>query len=72
MVSVNPMSDKKGKRTGDRKIRLIVNLGPAGDALRTTVLLTVLDGDIYWLTKTECAGVLNSPRTVVPTDPHFR
>lgn len=40
---------------------LIVNLGPSGDIVRTTVLLRELKGDIYWLSKTSCKDLLNSP-----------
>lgn len=39
---------------------LIVNLGPPGDVVRTTVLLRELKGEIYWLTKKGCAEVLLS------------
>lgn len=41
---------------------LIVNTGPSGDVLRTTVLLKVLNGEVYWLSKSGCADVLNSSR----------
>jgi len=41
---------------------LIVNLGPAGDIVRTTVLLREIKGEIYWLTKDECKYFLKSPK----------
>ena len=39
---------------------LIINTGPPGDVLRTTVILKELEGDIFWLTKKSCEDVLNS------------
>jgi len=41
---------------------LIVNLGPLGDVVRTTVLLRQLNGENYWLTKKKCKDVLNSKK----------
>ncbi|MEM4259542.1 MAG: glycosyltransferase family 9 protein [Candidatus Pacearchaeota archaeon] len=41
---------------------LIINLGPLGDVVRTTVLLREIEGEIYWLTKRECKDVLLSKR----------
>jgi heptosyltransferase-2 len=37
---------------------LIIKLGAMGDVLRTTALLRVLEGDIYWVTKKECIPLL--------------
>jgi len=37
---------------------LIIKLGAMGDVLRTTALLRVLTGDIYWVTKKECIPLL--------------
>jgi len=39
---------------------LIINLGPPGDVLRTTVILRELNGNIYWLSSKKCKDVLNS------------
>jgi len=41
---------------------LIINLGPAGDVTRTTLLLRELEGEIYWLTKNNCKDLLNSEK----------
>jgi len=41
---------------------LIINLGPPGDVLRTTVLLKELEGNIYWLSSKKCKDVLNSKK----------
>jgi len=41
---------------------LIVNLGPPGDVVRTTVLLRALKDEIYWLTKQKCTDVLLSKK----------
>lgn len=41
---------------------LIINLGPPGDVLRTTVLLSELKAEIFWLTKEKCKDVLNSDK----------
>ena len=38
---------------------LIIKLGAMGDVLRTTALLRVLEGDIYWMTKKECIPLLS-------------
>lgn len=37
---------------------LIIKLGALGDVIRTTPLLHVLSGDIYWATKKECIPLL--------------
>lgn len=39
---------------------LIIKLGAMGDVLRTTPLLRILDGDIYWVTDTRCIPLLPS------------
>lgn len=39
---------------------LIVKLGALGDVVRTTVLLRVLDGEIYWLSQRNAADLLGS------------
>ncbi|MBM3230110.1 glycosyltransferase family 9 protein [Candidatus Pacearchaeota archaeon] len=41
---------------------LIINIGPPGDVLRTTVLLSALDGEIDWLTSSKCKEVLLSKK----------
>ena len=41
---------------------LIINIGPSGDLVRTTVLLRVLDGEIMWLTKESCKPFLKSEK----------
>lgn len=48
---------------------LIIKLGAAGDVLRTTPLLRVLDGEIHWLTLPENAPLLDNGRVRVFTDP---
>lgn len=45
-----------------RKKILIVKLGALGDVVRTTVLLRVLKGDIYWLSQTNAGDLLNSTK----------
>ncbi len=37
---------------------LIIKLGAMGDVVRTTVLLHILGGDIYWVTNRECMPLL--------------
>ena len=37
---------------------LIIKLGALGDVLRTTPLLHILQGDIYWITKKEAIPLL--------------
>ncbi len=41
---------------------LIINIGPSGDVVRTTVLLRELGGEIYWLTKDNCVPFLKSKK----------
>ena len=41
---------------------LIVNLGPNGDIVRTTVLLRELEGEVYWLTKSKYSELLKSDK----------
>jgi heptosyltransferase-2 len=41
---------------------LIVKLGALGDVVRTTVLLSELEGEIYWLTKSNAKDLLNSDK----------
>lgn len=43
---------------------LIIKLGAMGDVARTTPLLYILSGDIYWVTKKECIPLL-------PVDNHY-
>ncbi len=41
---------------------LIVKTGALGDVLRTTVLLSELEGEIYWITKKNAKDLLNSKK----------
>lgn len=41
---------------------LIVNLGPAGDVLRTTPVHRVITGEIHWLTQLRCNDLLGSSK----------
>jgi heptosyltransferase II len=41
---------------------LIIKLGALGDVMRTTVLLNVIDGEIYWLTKKDAEDLLRSKK----------
>ncbi|MBT96619.1 MAG: glycosyltransferase family 9 protein [Candidatus Pacearchaeota archaeon] len=41
---------------------LIIKLGALGDVVRTTVLLSELIGEIYWLSKTNAGDLLNSSK----------
>ena len=41
---------------------LIINLGPGGDILRTTILLSELEGEIYWLTRDIYKDILTSSK----------
>lgn len=40
---------------------LIINLGPPGDVVRTTVMHRIIEGEIHWLTKARCSDILSSP-----------
>ncbi len=37
---------------------LIVKLGAMGDVIRTTPLLHILNGDVFWVTSEECLPLL--------------
>jgi heptosyltransferase II len=49
---------------------LILKLGAAGDVVRTTPLLRVLDGEVHWLTLAENAPLLEGSGVRVFTSPH--
>lgn len=50
---------------------LIIKLGAMGDVLRTTPLLRVITGDVYWITQKECIPLLaagNNLKKIIDVD----